>query len=81
MKIVDNWHAILLRAWSIRIAILWIIVSVCYSTLPAFYGLLSADTFALLSIITSFLFIIARIIKQFDSNGASQNADRSEDLY
>lgn len=67
MKLVDNWRAVIARAWSVRLMVLAAILS----ALPVFFGLVSADilgldpvVFAVLASGASVLAVIARVIQQ-----------------
>lgn len=63
-RLIDNWRAILARAWSIRIAIFWGIVSGLAAAWPALDEVVPIRLFVAGSVLISVALVVARVTKQ-----------------
>ena len=61
--LVDDWR-LAPRMWSVRLAIVWAIVSGLWVALPAFQGLVSPGWFAFLCVGFSLAILAARLTHQ-----------------
>ena len=64
MHLLKNWKQIVKKAWSFRLAGLAGILSTCEVLLPVFIGSMPRGLFALLSVLTITLAMIARVVAQ-----------------
>lgn len=64
MTLIDNWRAVALRAWSMRLVVLSAILSGAEVALPLFSDAVHRGTFAGLAIVVSMGAAISRLISQ-----------------
>jgi hypothetical protein len=64
IHLIDDWWRLVLRLWSIRLAIFWGAVCGLYVALPAFADMIPPIWFALACVGMSVAIVIARITKQ-----------------
>lgn len=63
-RLIDDWHSLVLRYWSVRIALLWAGVSGLLAVWPAFADQVPLWAYATGSIVMTMAIAIARITKQ-----------------
>lgn len=61
---LDSDASIAHRLWSVWVALFWGLFSGAYMALPVFQDAMSPWTFALLCVVMSIVFVVARITKQ-----------------
>lgn len=66
MRLINNWRAVLLRAWSMRLMLAAAVLSGAEFVLPFFSDHLPAGVFAGLSFVTVAGAFVARIVAQKD---------------
>lgn len=68
MKLIPNWRAVALRAWSVRFMALAVLFTGLEAATPFLYGVLPIPDkiFALLAALTSMAALLARHIDQKD---------------
>lgn len=64
MTLVDNWKAILTKAWSVRFNVFAILLSAVEALLPLFETEIPRGTFAMLAAIVTAASMTARVIAQ-----------------
>lgn len=64
MKLIEDARTVLLRAWSVRLALLSAVLSAAEVALPYFAPFVPQHTMAILAIATSAAAAIARIVAQ-----------------
>lgn len=64
MRLVDNWHRILGKAWSVILSLIMGAVSGLYCAWPAFQEAVPLYLYASGAVVMSVLIVIARLIKQ-----------------
>lgn len=64
MRLIDDWRALFLQLWSIRLALLLAALSGLYAAWPAFQDVLPPIPFAIVSMVLSMVIVGARITKQ-----------------
>jgi hypothetical protein len=64
MQLLDDWKAILTRAWSMRFMLLASLFGALELALPAFEGLMPPKVFAVASLTFTFLAAISRLVAQ-----------------
>lgn len=64
MKLLDNWKAIITKAWSMRLMILAAVLSGVEVVLPFFSEAIPRGTFAVLSGVTVAGAFVARLVAQ-----------------
>lgn len=64
MKLVDNWKAILLKAWSVRFNIVAILLGAVEAMLPLFETEIPRGSFAILAAVITAGSMAARIVAQ-----------------
>lgn len=67
MKLIDNAREVLLKAWSVRLAILSAAFAVSEAVLPVLAGMLPPKTFAILAALSACGTVIARLVAQPES--------------
>lgn len=67
MKLIDNARQVLLKAWSVRLALLSAFFAVTEAVLPALGGVLPPKTAAILAALSACGTVIARVVAQPDS--------------
>lgn len=67
MKLIDNAREVLLKAWSVRLAILSAMFAISEAVLPVFATTLPPKTFAILAALSACGTVIARVVSQPDS--------------
>lgn len=67
MILIDNAKQVLLKAWSVRLAILSAMFAVSEAVLPVFAGVLPPKTFAILAALSACGTVIARVVAQPES--------------
>lgn len=63
-NLIDNWHKMLYRLWSIRIALFWGAVCGLYAAWPAFQDIVPPIIFAGISMLMCMAIAGARVMKQ-----------------
>lgn len=71
MTLYDDWKQILLRAWSVRFALLAAALGTVEQVLPLFQGAIPQGTFGYLSVGVSLLVIVSRVVAQPKTLGSS----------
>lgn len=64
MNLIDNWKAVAIKAWSMRLVVLSAILSGAEVALPLFDDAFRRGTFALLAVVVSLAAAVARIVSQ-----------------
>jgi hypothetical protein len=64
MTLVDNWKAVAVKAWSMRLVVLAAILSGAEVALPLFSDAVHRGTFAALSIVVSLGAAVSRLVAQ-----------------
>lgn len=67
MTLIDNAREVLLKAWSIRLALLSAILSAAEVALPFFTDFIPPHTMAILAVVTSAGAAVARLVAQPNS--------------
>ena len=64
LTLIDNAKAVLLKAWSVRLAVLSAIFAIAGAALPELRDLMPSHTFSILSAVCAGGTVLARIIRQ-----------------
>ena len=64
VRLVDNWHRILGKAWSVILSLLMGAVSGLYCAWPAFQDAVPLRWYATGAVVMSVAIVIARLVKQ-----------------
>jgi hypothetical protein len=64
MTLIDNWKAVAIRAWSMRLVVLSAILSGAEVALPLFSDAVHRGTFAALAIVVSLGAAVSRLVAQ-----------------
>jgi len=64
LKLIDDWHRVMLRAWSVRLSIIAIGLELMDALLPQLTGILPDRLLSHLSIVATIGVPIARLIQQ-----------------
>ena len=67
MTLIDNAREVLLKAWSVRLALLSAVLSAAEVALPFFTTFIPPNTMAILAVLTSAGAAIARLVAQPES--------------
>lgn len=67
MTLIDNAKEVLLKAWSVRLALLSAVLSAAEVALPFFTTFIPPNTMAILAVLTSAGAAIARLVAQPES--------------
>ena len=67
MTLIDNARDVLLKAWSVRLALLSAVLSAAEVALPFFTTFIPPNTMAILAVLTSAGAAIARLVAQPES--------------
>lgn len=67
MTLIDNARDVLLKAWSIRLALLSAVLSAAEVALPFFTTFIPPNTMAILAVLTSAGAALARLVAQPES--------------
>ncbi len=67
MTLIDNAREVLLKAWSVRLALLSAVLSAAEVALPFFTTFIQPNTMAILAVLTSAGAAIARLVAQPES--------------
>ena len=67
MTLIDNAREVLLKAWSIRLALLSAVLSAAEVALPFFTTFIPPNTMAILAVLTSAGAALARLVAQPES--------------
>lgn len=78
MNIVDDAKTILLKAWSVRLALLGAAFSAAEVALPYFDAFIPEHTMAILAVIASAGAAIARVIQQKAISGAKDGTENTQ---
>lgn len=69
MTLIDNWKAVLTKAWSVRFNVLAILLSAVEALLPLFETEIPRGTFAMFAAIVTAASMTARVIAQKELHG------------
>ncbi len=69
MKLIEDWHFVMRRAWSARLMIIAALLSGAETVVPLFFDAMPRGPFALLSFITVIAAFIARFVAQRNMSG------------
>ena len=69
MELVDNAKTVLMKAWSVRLALLGALFSAAEVALPFFTPFVPPKTMAVLALISSCGAAVARVVSQPKMNG------------
>ncbi len=64
MKLIDDWKAVALKAWSLRLALISAVLSALEVAVPYLDGWFERGTFAMLAGAVSLVAAIARLVAQ-----------------
>lgn len=64
MTLIDNWRAVAVKAWSMRLVVLSAILSGAEVALPLFSDAIHRGTFAGLAIVVSLAAAVSRLVAQ-----------------
>lgn len=64
MSLIENWQLILKKAWSVRLAVLSVLLSAAEAIVPLFIDVLPRNTFTILAALSAIGGAAARIIAQ-----------------
>ena len=64
MKLIDDWKAVALKAWSLRLALISAVLSALEVAVPYLDGMFERGTFAMLAGAVSLAAAIARLVAQ-----------------
>lgn len=64
MKLATDWRIVLRRAWSVRLMILAVLLTVCEVALPFVGDAFARVPFAVLSLVVILAALVARIVAQ-----------------
>lgn len=64
MQLIDEWRAVLARAWSVRLGVLTSVLAVLDAVTPALGGLVSPGTLAALTAVSAAGTVLSRIVAQ-----------------
>lgn len=64
MRLIDDWKAQILRLWSMRVAIFWLVIAGLILVWPGLAGEISAPVYALVGVVMVVSFGVARLLKQ-----------------
>ena len=67
MTLIDNAREVLLKAWSVRLALLSAVLSAAEVALPFFTTFIPPNTMAILAVLTSAGAALARLVAQPES--------------
>ena len=67
MTLIDNARDVLLKAWSVRLALLSAVLSAAEVALPFFTTFIPPNTMAILAVLTSAGAALARLVAQPES--------------
>ena len=64
MRLIDDWKRQIVRLWSMRVAIFWLVVAGLILVWPGLAGEISAPVYALVGVVMVVSFGVARLLKQ-----------------